>query len=100
MENNNDLRGKDDLKETKNDSSPSVEHSEPSEPSATTNESYFRSGLARLVEKNGGIFKGNELQDYLVGTPAWTEATLLIKNALENGEIEAVEVQYDTYRIV
>lgn len=103
MENNNDLRGKDDLKETKNGSSPSVEPSGPSGPSgpsATINESYFRSGLKRLTERNGVTFKGSELQDYLVGTPAWTEATLLIKNALENGEIEAVEGQYDTYRMV
>jgi hypothetical protein len=78
--------------------------SAPSAPSAllsqVDNEVYFRSSLKSLIEKKGDIFKSSELQDFLVGTPAWTEATLFIQNALEAGEIAAVEGEYDVYKIV
>lgn len=35
-----------------------------------------------------------------MGTIAWTDTAFLIKKALEKGDIEAVEGEFDTYRII
>lgn len=99
-ENDDDLRGKNDEKGDIDKDSPSIEPPEPSEPSATDKEIIFWSRLTEFADNDGGIFKANELQDSLIGTPAWTDTPFLIKKSLEKGEIEAVDGQFDTYRMV
>jgi hypothetical protein len=59
----------------------------------------FWSRLTDLT-KTDGSFTGDKLQQSLVGTAVYGEVTFLIKAAVANGEIEAVEGQYDTYRMV
>ena len=65
-----------------------------------TQEMVFWSRLTELVHKNGGSFTGNELQQRLISTSAYTNVVFLIKEAIENREIEAIEGQFDTYRLI
>ncbi len=59
----------------------------------------FWSRLTDLTKADGS-FAGDKLQKSLVGTAVYPEVPLLIKEAVANGEIEAVEGQFDSYRMV
>jgi len=61
----------------------------------------FWSRLTELARRNNnGTFKGVELQESLISTSAYADYVFLIKEAVDNREIEAVEGQYDTFRMV
>ena len=52
------------------------------------------------IAKADGTFTGEKLQQSLVGTAVYVEVVFLIKEAVENREIQAVDGQYDTYRMI
>jgi len=59
----------------------------------------FWSRITDLI-KAYGTFTTDRLQQSLVGSSIYGEVVFLIKEAVDNGEIEAVEGQFDTYRMV
>ena len=101
---NEEFEGLDECEGTitsKSEGSPSDNAFQASQASQNQNKDIvFWSRLTELAYERGGIFKGSELQDRLVSTPAWTDTSFLIENSLQKGEIEAIEGQFDTYRIV
>jgi hypothetical protein len=78
---------------------PALTAGQPDEQNSQDKKILFWSRLTDLTKADNS-FTGDRLQQSLVGSSIYGEVVFLIKEAVENGEIETVDGHFDTYRMV